>query len=135
MPYGPAGFPLNLLPSPQTGLTKGNPMQPIIGQHVLYKLSEYDAGEITRRRADFAAFNAAHRDAAAQPGDFPGRSGHVGHFGNPVREGDVCPAFITAAFGLAGANLQVLLDGNDAYWATSRAPGDQPGQWAPAPQL
>jgi hypothetical protein len=26
-------------------------------------------------------------------------------------------------------NLQVVLDGNDHYWATSRIQGDEPGQW------
>ncbi|GAA4560510.1 hypothetical protein [Planotetraspora kaengkrachanensis] len=32
-------------------------------------------------------------------------------------------------------NLQVLLDGNDAYWATSRTEGDEPGRWSWPPRV
>ena len=73
---------------------------------VLYKLNLYDADEINRRR-----------------------SNSVIHCGNEASEGQVFPAFVVADWG-GCANLQVLLDGNDSYWATSRGQGDEPGQWS-----
>jgi len=36
-----------------------------------------------------------------------------------VRAGDICPAMVVATFGDSIANLQVMLDGADTYWATS----------------
>jgi hypothetical protein len=104
-------------------------MKPAIGSRVVYQLSQYDADEINRRREDFAAFNRANRSSVTEPG-FPGRSGHIGHFGNPASEGDVYPADVVRTFGGSTANLQVHLDGNDTYWATSRAQGDGHAQWS-----
>jgi hypothetical protein len=53
---------------------------------------------------------------------------------NPVRAGQKFPADVVAVFGVASsantANLQVKLDGNCAYWATSRIEGTEPGTWA-----
>lgn len=104
-----------------------------LGATVHYVLTGDDADDINRRRNDFAAFNTAHRDTAAGAGEFPGRSGHVGHHGNGVREGDVCAATVVRDWGDALVNLKVHLDGNDDYWATSKAEGDGPGFWqAPA---
>ena len=94
-------------------------MKPTAGRTVQYKLSEHDAREINRRRSDAAAF--ARKLGPAEPGE-TGRAGHVLHSGNEVREGQVFPAFKVADWG-ASANLHVLLDGNDAHWATSRAEG------------
>lgn len=99
---------------------------------VLYKLTAQDAEQVNRRRGDFAAFSQKHHSPAAEPGSFPGRSGHIGHYGNPAQAGDVLPAVITHDYG-GSANLHILLDGNDTLWVTSRAQGDQPGQWQPAP--
>lgn len=48
---------------------------------------------------------------------------------NPVREGQVYPAQVTAVFSPSCVNLVVQLDGIAQYWATSRQPGDQPGAW------
>ena len=111
-------------------------MQATVGRIVHYRLTSSDAADISRRRADFAAFNAAHRDAAGnEAGSFPGRSGHVGHFGNPASEGDVCAAVVVAVFGNGEhVNLKVLLDGNDDHWATSRPEGTSPGTWAWPPR-
>lgn len=52
--------------------------------------------------------------------------------GNPVAEGQVYPAIVVRVFDppTGYANLQVLLDGNDSYWATSRTEGEGPGRWA-----
>jgi hypothetical protein len=98
--------------------------QPTIGRIVHYQLTESDADQINRRRQDFGAFNHANRDAASSAGEFPGRSGHIGHFGNAVTEGSLCAAVVVAVFGNGEhLNLKVLLDGNDDYWATSRPEG------------
>ena len=105
-------------------------MEATIGRIVHYTLSAYDAEQVNRRREDFAAFNRANRDIASEAGSFPGRSGHVGHFGNPASEGDVYPAMVVRTSGSnAAVNLQVHLDGNDTYWATSRGEGADAGQW------
>lgn len=108
-------------------------MMAVTGSRVLYKLSAYDAEQVNRRREDFAEFNRKLRESPApypQPGDH-GRSGHIGHYGNPVAEGDVYPADVVHTWGsYAAVNLQVHLDGNDCYWATSRGEGGEPGQWS-----
>jgi hypothetical protein len=103
-------------------------MKPAPGAHVTYTLTSHDAQAINQRRLDANAF----RRSLAHPieqGD-RGRTGHVLHEGNSASEGQVFPAFIVAVFGSGTtANLHVLLDGNDTYWATSRQQGDDPGQW------
>lgn len=53
---------------------------------------------------------------------------------NSVTAGDVYPAVVVRTFGGSTCNLQVLLDGEGSYWATSRAEGDQPGNWAWPPR-
>lgn len=103
---------------------------PAVGADVLYRLTAQDAERVNSRRADFRAFNRANRDAAPEPGAFPGRSGHVGHSGNQVSEGDVFPAKVVREWGGGCVNLQVHLDGNDALWATSSPEGTDPGQWS-----
>jgi hypothetical protein len=102
-------------------------MKPTAGAHVTYKLTEYDAKHINQQRSDAGAFNRS-LSGPVEPGD-RGRTGHVLHAGNPASEGQVYPAFIVATWGATSANLHVLLDGNDTYWATSRPQGDDPGQW------
>lgn len=106
-------------------------MLPVLGSRVVYQLTAGDAEQINRRREDFAAFNRANSAPTATPGYFPGRSGHVGHFGNPASEGDLYPADVVwiSTSGSTTVNLQVHLDGNDHYWATSRTRGSGPGQW------
>lgn len=103
-------------------------MNPTIGRIVHYRLSESDATAINKRRNDFKAFSRNH----AQPVEAGevGATGHVGHVGNEARAGDVFPAAVVRTFGGTAANLQVLLDGTDTYWATSRAEGTADGTWA-----
>jgi hypothetical protein len=107
------------------------------GRIVNYRLSAFDVTEINRRRGDFRAFmkknSPVPRDLTglagrAESGEFP-NSGHVGHIGNEVSEGDVYPAVAVRVFSPVAANLQVFLDGNDTFWATSRGEGDLPGFW------
>lgn len=50
---------------------------------------------------------------------------------NSVIEGAEYPAMIVRVWGEGGsANLQVFLDGNCSYWATSRTEGDESGKWS-----
>lgn len=59
------------------------------------------------------------------------RTGHQRHVGNHAAEGDQYPAVIVRVFDPSSTtvNLQVHLDGNDTYWATSRQAGDGPGRY------
>jgi len=87
---------------------------PTIGRIVHYTLSSADAEAIGQRRFTDIADSA----------------------GNQAAEGDVYPAMIvrTCPPG-AAVNLQVLLDGNDSYWATSRTEGEGPGFWSWPPRV
>lgn len=95
---------------------------------VLYRLTTTDAKIINDLREDATIFNSA-ATLAAQPGQ-RGRTGHVQHRGNTATEGDMHPAVIVRDWGAGKVNLQVHLDGTDAYWATSREEGDGNGQWS-----
>lgn len=104
-------------------------MIPTPGRIVAYTLSEYDADAINRRRKDAANNMAKIREDAI---------GYVAHVGNPVYEGDVYPMVIVRAWGVteqSSVNGQVLLDGTDTYWATSRGQGDGPGTWREYPRI
>jgi hypothetical protein len=104
-------------------------MKPSIGHTVHYKLSEADAQDINRRRHDFLAFTRMYT-RPEEPGN-PGTTGHVGHFGSPVKPGDAFPAMIVRVWAATpSVNLQVHLDGNDTFWATSREKGDGQGEWS-----
>lgn len=101
-----------------------------IGRIVHYKLSQDDAQDINSRRHDFLAYQREAKPPLSPGGR--GRTGHIGHWGNAVRPGDIFPAMVVKVWpnhpdGLV--NLQVYLDGNDVLWATSRAEGDEEGQW------
>lgn len=110
-------------------------MTPTLGRIVHYKLGESDAQAINRRRHDFMTFTRTYgRPEAGNPG----ATGHVGHFGNAVKPGDVFPAMIVRVFPGSPhdvANLQVHLDGNDTYWATSRHEGDDQNEWSWPPRI
>lgn len=93
-------------------------MQPSIGRIVHYQLTEHDAEAINRRRKDFSE---------SRSGDQ--KTGFISHVGNDAAAGDVLPAVIVRVWGTA-CNLQVLLDGTDTYWATSRNEGADKGQWS-----
>lgn len=61
------------------------------------------------------------------------------HHRNQVSAGEIYPAMIVRVFGeprVGGpVNLQVFLDGDCSYWATSRHEGDEPGQWREPPRV
>lgn len=104
-----------------SSLEEASPPAPEAGDVVLYRLTAGDVAHINPWRADF------HRNGSAES-----RLGFVGHIGNHVQAGDVLPAVVVAvhAESTVTCNLRVLLDGSDTWWATSRAEGDDPGQWA-----
>ena len=101
-----------------------------LGRIVRYQLSEDDAQEINSRRHDFLAYQREAKPPLSPGGH--GRTGHIGHWGSAVKPGDEFAAMIVKVWanhpdGLV--NLQVYLDGNDVYWATSSAEGYAQGQW------
>ena len=97
-------------------------MSAVVGQAVLYTVSEQDAHRINKRRADFAKYRKTH----------PGYedTGYVAHYGNEVKVGDVFPAFVVRVLSAGLVNLHVLLDGSDTFWATSVDEGVGPRTWA-----
>lgn len=77
---------------------------PTIGRIVLYTLGAIDAELINNSRRPV--------------------TGLVVSVGNKAQAGDVFPAMVVRVFpGADVVNLQVLLDGNDTYWATSVSEG------------
>lgn len=79
---------------------------PRLGERVFYTLTEADANEINGHRL-----------------------GNSERKGNSVSEGEQFPAMLVKTYGGPEWNLQVILDGNDAHWVTSRAEGQGPGTW------
>ena len=80
---------------------------PTMCRTVVYTLSADDAIRIRQARID------------RNPIVF-GNAGTVHPPGNEVHAGDLYPAVIIRAWNDRLVNLQVLLDGPDSYWATSR---------------
>jgi|GEM_PF-3051018 len=83
----------------------GPPMQP---QLVQYMLNDYDVRLIT-------AQHRSQLDAGTM---------------NAPSAGETYPAVVVRTWHGGLLNLQVLLDGNVAYWATSRPSGTTPGTWS-----
>lgn len=101
------------------------------GRIVHYTLSQQDVDLINKRRKDFQEFCRNHRAAGTYPSD-----GYQAHVGNEVREGDQYPAIIVRVFEAAkSANLQVLLDGNDTFWACSVGEGEGGRHWNWPPRV
>lgn len=103
-------------------------MIPSIGRIVHYRLTQSDASSITKRRADARASGVAAEN-----------SGAIVHHGNDPREGDIYPLAITRVWEqepteASAVNGQVLLDGNDTLWVTSRNQGDDLGNWFAPPR-
>ncbi|MDP9185616.1 MAG: hypothetical protein M3O29_08120 [Actinomycetota bacterium] len=105
---------------------------PSIGRIVHYKISEQDAVQINKRRADAKNLNAAGVTLASQ-----GLGPQI-HIGNGVQAGDVYPAMIVRTWGGtrgSSVQLQVFLDGNDTFWATSVSEGDGERNWQWPPRV
>lgn len=107
-------------------------MKPSLGRIVQYVLTEEDATAINKRRSDFQHLG---REKLK---DDTWSFGAQAHVGNPVKAGDIFPMIITRLWPDASGtpasyvNGQVLLDGTDAYWVTSRQPAEEPkeGHWS-----
>lgn len=101
-------------------------MTPTPGRIVEYTLTEHDVDIINRRRE--------LRVATIGPGpDYA-----YARAGNDVAEGDTFPMVIVRVWGdtpEAAVNGQVLLDGNDTAWVTSRVQGPGAGEWRPFPTV
>lgn len=96
---------------------------PSIGRIVHYTLGEGDVDVINRHVPQMV------RDPKAPTGERVRR--------NSVSAGDVFPAVIIRHWSGTCVNLQVLLDGDCSYWATSRTEGDHgtAGRWAWPPRV
>jgi hypothetical protein len=106
-------------------------MIPSQGRIVAYILSVTDAAEINRRRDDARAKLEWHRE---------NKTGSVVHSGNPVAAGDIYPMVITKVWGSpategTSVNGQLLLDGNDTLWVTSRTQGNGQFHWTEFPRV
>lgn len=110
-----------------------------IGRTVHYTLNEQDAAEINRRRTNGGSIAARMKSSVpVHDGDEPSiygwPAGAQAHIGNTAEVGQVYPAVSVRVWTPGMANLQVMLDGNDVYWATSRHEGTEPGTWAWPPR-
>lgn len=105
-------------------------MIPSVGRIVHYTLSESDAIQINRRRADASRNMRTHQEQ---------KTGAVVHVGNNVAAGDVYPMVITRVWGdpseFTAVNGTVFLDGNDTLWATSVDQGIGPRHWVEPPRV
>ena len=110
-------------------------MTPSIGRIVHYMLTDQDAEQINRRRTD-------GRSIADRIKEEKWPLGAQAHIGNAVKAGDVFPMVIVRVWpsDVGLVNGQVLLDGCDNYWATSRAQvtpdsTDKNGLWFEPPRV
>ena len=100
--------------------------QPSVGRIVHYKLRASDVESINKRRKDYSDNDKTNWPMGAQA-----------HVGNQVAEGEVYPMVITRVWpeDTHGVNGQVLLDGNDLFWATSVKEGNESGEWNWPPRV
>ena len=108
-------------------------MIPSIGRIVHYRLTDQDAVEINRRRT-------TGTDIAERIKHEEWPIGAQAHIGNHVTPGDTFPAMIVRTWDStegSACQLQVFLDGNDTYWATSRSEGPEhlSGKWSVPPRV
>lgn len=86
-----------------------------LGDVVLYKLSTYDVDIIQRLRDTRGVHQYQANDVHAGQ-TYPARVVRTFHTGDDSAD-------------TGTVNLQVTLDGDDSYWATSRQPGDTDGSY------
>lgn len=116
-------------------------MTPTPGRIVAYTLTEQDAEQVNRRRHDVRRYNQSlvNQGLGQRPA-----TGEQIHVGNDATAGETYPLVITRVWGQtddSAVNGQVLLDGNDTLWVTSRAQDldpdhmPTPGRWAAYPRV
>lgn len=108
-------------------------MIPTIGRIVHYRVTAEDAEQINRRRTTGPEI--ASR-IAATPREWP--PGAQAHIGNRVEEGVTFPAMIVRTWGsdeTSAVQLQVFLDGDDTFWATSVVVGEGPRTFSWPPRV
>jgi hypothetical protein len=104
-------------------------MKVTIGRIVLYKLTEQNVAEITRRRTTGTSIAERIKEEK-----WP--LGAQAHIGNPLHVGQILPLTVCVVWpneygpNYDGVNGQVLLDGNDTLWVTSIKEGTENGTWA-----
>ena len=100
-----------------------------IGRIILYRLTEKDIEQITRRRTTGASIAERIKDEK-----WP--VGAQAHIGSPLSVGQVLPMIACVIWpheygtDVPGVNGQVMLDGNDTLWVTSIKEGEENGQWS-----
>lgn len=115
--YGASGF-----------VPKGKyTMKPTVGRIVILTLNEQWADEINRRRTDGNSIRERLGHPEHPAGFWP--RGAQAHIGNEAKAGQELPMVIVRVWSDTCVNGQVLLDGNDVFWATSVQPGEGNGTW------
>lgn len=106
---------------------------------VVYTLTGDDAEKINRRRTEPGSIADRLRPPGGEKPSWP--EGAQAHIGNAAAEGQQFPALVVNlgthplphGVGDPPINLQVFLDGNDVYWATSvkedHSKEGAPGTW------
>ncbi len=110
--------------APETGhvtLQEITESPPVIGDMVLYQLSEADAEAINRRYDHARARFAEMREA---------KTGYQAHVGNSVQPEDLVPMVVTRVWPTASINGKVFLDGSDDFWVRTVEQGTAPGSWS-----
>lgn len=103
-------------------------MEITIGRVVLYTLHEQDAEQINRRRTTGRSI---HDRIADQKWPL----GAQAHIGNDVKAGEQFPMIVTKVWAPGYVSGQVLLDGNDCFWATSVMEGEGGHSWSWPPRV
>lgn len=123
-------------PAPESVKPKAAARVVTICRMVIYRLSFEDAEQINRRRT--SGKEIAERMKTWVPTDLaPEGEGKVhawpagaqAHIGERVAEGSEFPAIVVRVKTDGTVNLQVLLDGNDVFWAEMVVEGNGPGMW------
>ena len=104
-------------------------LKPTIGRIVHYELSEADANLINERYATTKALARQPREIQVGVKLVPLATGVQSYMGNFVASGDLFPLIIVRVWQNNAVNGQVILDGNDSFWACSVGEGDGPGKW------
>jgi hypothetical protein len=112
----------------ETQNSQGAVMDITIGRVVTYTLTEQDALEINRRRTDGKAIAERIKKNTEDTSAWP--IGAQAHIGNSVEPGQQFPMVVTKVWSPGYVNGQVLLDGNDCFWATSVKEGTGGHTWA-----